>query len=394
MQFFVLGSQPDISLAEIRAVYGDTLDFSQISKEILLLDEEKNEEKAKKLAGVIKTGTIIKSLQINQNLKDAAVSTISQILNTEGEGKIKFGISLYNLSNKKGYERTKRLIKPIGISVKKEIKEKGHSIRFVTSQEIALSSVVVQTNKLIESGGEFVLIVDEDKIYIGKTDVVQDFKAWSKRDYDRPGRDAKSGMLPPKLAHIMINLTGTDPSGVLLDPFCGSGTVLMEAIILGYSHLIGNDILPKAVSDTQKNIEWFVKETSYEMPELKVIEGDAINIDKNIDTAVDVVVTETYLGPPLKGHERESEIQKNIKSLLPLYKQSLASIYNTLKSEGVACIAFPAFRKEDRIIHVPIRNEIENLGFEIKEPLPGRRTVLYGRPDQHVMRELYVIKKP
>jgi len=65
---------------------------------------------------------------------------------------------------------------------------------------------VVEQNKLIESGIEFCLIVDKNRVFLGKTLVVQPFKDLSKRDFGRPARDDHSGMIPPKLAQMMINL--------------------------------------------------------------------------------------------------------------------------------------------------------------------------------------------
>ena len=40
-------------------------------------------------------------------------------------------------------------------------------------------------------------------------------------------------MLPPKLAQIIVSLSGTQPGQTVLDPFCGTGVVLQEALIMG-----------------------------------------------------------------------------------------------------------------------------------------------------------------
>lgn len=50
---------------------------------------------------------------------------------------------------------------------------------------------------------------------------------------------------------------------VILDPFCGSGTILTEAMLINYKNLIGADISPKAINDTKKNIEWIIR--NYEL---------------------------------------------------------------------------------------------------------------------------------
>jgi len=71
----------------------------------------------------------------------------------------------------------------------------------------------VEENDLLASGGEHVLMGVEGKLMIGQTEAVQPYKQWSARDFGRPARDPKSGMLPPKLARLMINLSGVDPKG-------------------------------------------------------------------------------------------------------------------------------------------------------------------------------------
>ncbi|MFH1511468.1 MAG: DNA methyltransferase [Candidatus Woesearchaeota archaeon] len=61
--------------------------------------------------------------------------------------------------------------------------------------------------------------------------------------------------LHPKLARAMVNMTGIK-SGVLLDPFCGTGGILIEAALIGLSPL-GCDISQKMVDAAKKNLEHF-----------------------------------------------------------------------------------------------------------------------------------------
>ena len=44
--------------------------------------------------------------------------------------------------------------------------------------------------------------------------------------------------------------------GLILDPFCGSGTVLQEALLMGFTQVAGTDLSPKAITDTKENIAW------------------------------------------------------------------------------------------------------------------------------------------
>jgi tRNA G10 N-methylase Trm11 len=65
------------------------------------------------------------------------------------------------------------------------------------------------------------------------------------------------GMLPPKLARMMINLTKNNTA--IYDPFCGLGTVLIEALHMGRIHILASDISEAMVSATEKNTHEFIE---------------------------------------------------------------------------------------------------------------------------------------
>ena len=73
---------------------------------------------------------------------------------------------------------------------------------------LSLASVVVTKNLLLEKGAEICIIGGKEKVYTAKTLVVQDFEDYGRRDYQRPVRDEQQGMIPPKVAQIMLNLSG------------------------------------------------------------------------------------------------------------------------------------------------------------------------------------------
>jgi len=62
----------------------------------------------------------------------------------------------------------------------------------------------------------------------------------------------RAGALRPALAAAMVDLAGRPP-GVLLDPCCGSGTILAEAVAAGWS-ATGLDIDPSAVAIARDNV--------------------------------------------------------------------------------------------------------------------------------------------
>src|SRR6185503_11866116 len=98
---------------------------------------------------------------------------------------------------------------------------------------------------------------------LAQTLFVQDIEAYGARDQARPARDARVGMLPPKLAQIMLNLSAgplrasTDDLTRLrvLDPCCGTGVILQEALLMGYS-VMGTDIEPRMTEYSKRNLKW------------------------------------------------------------------------------------------------------------------------------------------
>ncbi len=384
MKFFVLGNHRELSIAEIVAVTGVS-DFKSVSGDLLLLDTDMSAATLQdKLAGTIKVGSVIGELGEwdKEACADLIVAMIGEVTN-----RVEFGISVYDAGDGKRTKELRAESQKLGLSVKKRLKESGHPVRLVTSNEKTLSAVVITTNKLLERGGEFVLIVTKDSILVGQTEAVQDFEAWSKRDFGRPARDSKSGMLPPKLARMMINLTGADPhTATILDPFCGSGTVLMEAALMGFTRIIGSDIAPKAIADSQKNHEWLTKQDQLVAP-ITLFISPAQTLDQHITEPVDAIVTETYLGPGLHGGEHPDFIKKNLKMLGELYRDCFGTLFDLLKPGGTAVVAFPVFQTQIGEQEAMGRSVIEELGFRVANK------IRYERVGQHVARDIVVLKR-
>ena len=79
-------------------------------------------------------------------------------------------------------------------------------MRIVPNKALDLSSAQVLHNKLTHRGSwELLLVRGGDKTYLAQTLFVQNIEAYAARDQARPKRDARVGMLPPKLAQILIN---------------------------------------------------------------------------------------------------------------------------------------------------------------------------------------------
>ncbi|OGL67319.1 hypothetical protein A2856_01330 [Candidatus Uhrbacteria bacterium RIFCSPHIGHO2_01_FULL_63_20] len=395
MRFYVLGSNPALSLAEFFAVYPSATAVAT-SDTVLVTDEGGPEPKqaVNRLAGVVKSGSVsttIPSLrggsQADEAISREVASSVAALLPRNDDGKrIEFGLSLYDGGNASLFGTLKGEANGIGMTVKRALEAEGRKARVVTMKADALSSVAVTTQA---TSGDICLIATKDGILAGRTEAVQDFEAWSKRDFGRPSRDAKSGMLPPKLARLMVNLSGVQPEGsAILDPFCGSGTILMEAALMGSKAVIGSDISKKAVADTGRNMEWM----RHAFPDTKkvrvsVYETPAEKVDAFVKETVDAIVTETFLGPPLRREANAAAIRKSVNDLMRIVEPSLKAMAGVLKPDGKMVIAFPAFRVGRAFAKLPVEPVIKAIGFSIADRF------LYERPGQRVGRDIVVLTR-
>ncbi|MBN1109162.1 MAG: methyltransferase domain-containing protein [Methanomassiliicoccales archaeon] len=62
--------------------------------------------------------------------------------------------------------------------------------------------------------------------------------------------------LHPRYARALVNLTGARKGDVVLDPFCGTGGIVLEAALLGMRAL-GSDVDPAMVEGCRRNLEHF-----------------------------------------------------------------------------------------------------------------------------------------
>ena len=382
--FLILGKNKNLSLAEAVSLLKSRLDnpISSDYGSFLIFETDKEINFWNELGGSIKFGQVISDVK---DINSLSAETFFPYL--DKEKKNFFGISFYRTASKRPD------IFKLGMTLKRQFEEADIKIRLVTSKEETLSSVVVKTNKLLTRGLEAVILDAGNKLFIGKTLAVQEFSDYEFRDYGRPGRDTLSGMIPPKLAKMMLNISGTEKDAVILDPFCGSGTIITEAAISGYKNLTGTDISEKAVEDTNKNIEWVKNE--YRRPDTNYIiqHSDVRGISKILAAnSVDAIITEPYLGPPLHGNEREDTIQKNILELSDLYSAAFSELLKVVKKSGVLVIIIPFINIREQKYYIKFDSagwQEEKLTINNKEIYP----LIWSRPDQKVIREIKIYRK-
>ncbi|MCK9361347.1 hypothetical protein M0Q28_03915 [Patescibacteria group bacterium] len=385
--FLLAGIHPELTLAEAEAVL--SIKIEQRMGPMLFVDQAGFDGAAlqERLAGVVKLGDVLFEADLKDlELKALAEQLADQIdVRPRGE-RVLFGLTVIGSSNDIAP------LKKLPIELKRTLQDRDRSVRWVTGDRGEISPAAVAKLKLTTEGYDFVIGVSGKKAVIGLTTHVQNADAWSLRDYGRPFRDAKTGMLPPKLARLMINLAthdGQEPTS-LLDPFCGGGTVLMEAAMLfPDAVLVGSDIDPIQVGGSKQNFVWLNQEGLVALSsEPKLIVAPVQNLGREIQQTFDAIVTEGYLGEPLRGHEPRPFLMKNQENVEGVWEDALPVLANLLNKGGRLVCVWPEFVVGKEVVSTDASAAAKRAGFRVL-----RSDLKYGRADQRVVRRVIVLEK-
>lgn len=390
----VLGRQPEIAVAELESILRSECVTRTFRPCFAELNTEFNPSWANRLGGAIKIIEILDILNttdwrsVEKILIDNAVKNEPDV----DSGKLTIGISTY------GMNTSKTQLQYTAINLKKQLKKSGRSIRLVPNTESAMNSAQVLHNKLVSPRGwDLCAIRDGQKTIIGKTVWSQDIESYTRRDQARPMRDTRVGMLPPKLAQIIINLAVADKSNtediLVLDPFCGTGVILQEAALMGFS-VYGTDLEPRMVQYSIDNLAWLKDKFNVDFY-ARIEVGDATTTKWSNSSNINSVACETYLGAPMAGRITLEYIEQERTKAQKLLKQALLNISSQIATGTRCCFAVPAWFYENRTITLPLIDQITDMGYNLVSfRHTSRASMIYHREDQVVGRQLITcIKK-
>lgn len=392
---FLLGREPELSVAELEAVapqWGATVRAVNAGAVVLIHERPLLEQCLDRLGGSIKQATVLERWPLSSNvvtilIEHLTVEWIQQLF--PSQGRIEFGMSVYGASNAERAAANRH-----GLQLKKELAASGRAVRLVSSHDPQLSAVTVQRNGLLKNGKELVFVKTATEVMVGLTTAVQNYQAYALRDYGRPAANPASGMLPPKLAQMMLNIAQVTPDDILLDPFCGSGTILQEAAMLGVKTIHGSDHQPAAVKSAKENLRWLLRE----YPALRTTVEISLHDVREKTAAPTVIVTEPDLGKPLHGHESKSFLQRQADTLSQLYLTAFQHWQRWLKPGGRVVMVWPEYIGINPPVIISLDEQVTNLGFEpqalISETaaaawhIANRHVLTYSRADARVQRQI------
>lgn len=406
----VLGRQPALGLAEAESLYG-ARKVRIIGAQAALVKVDPCLLAFDRLGGSTKFCKHLTTLdttnwkQIEKFLLQVAPGHSQKM----PAGKMTLGLSLV------GLDVPLRQLEATGLTMKKAIKKTGRNVRLIPNKAPELNTAQVLHNKLTSpTGWELVFIRDEEKTVIAQTVKVQDIDSYTLRDRGRPKRDSRVGMLPPKLAQIIINLaTGPIPEDKLanicdipagqniplpvldqtvLDPFCGTGVVLQEAALMGY-RAYGSDIEQRMVDYTEANLEWLNEK--YQLDVDAALEKADATSHTWEQKKIDAIACESYLGRPFTERPSAEILNKTASECNLIIKKFLQNIHHQLEPNTQLCVAVPAWQvRKDKFKHLPLLDSLEEIGYNrLSFEHVSNQDLLYYREDQIVARELLVLRR-
>jgi hypothetical protein len=396
-----LGSQPRISLAELRAAIPDFKQERMVGNGIVLFTTE-TVITNKMLASWGGIYLIAKELA----RKGVDVHNVPRMLveqTTALKGKVTFSL--------RGYGVQKSVVHGLYRDCKQALRKAGKAARYVGNERKPAVSALLRDAGLIDGkhGCEMVMLGDDKFFWVGRTVAVQDPDAYTKRDMQKPVRDTRVGLLPPKLAQILLNLgewiaRQTDAKAprrlTVFDPFCGTGVIPMESLLKGWP-VFASDASLKAVNGCEKNLEWVRKEEKILKKDVasEVWKQDATKpFDASKFKDLNVIVTETTLGPGLTDRPTAKDAAKMKTACETIELEFLENVAKTLPGIPVVC-TFPVwYLKSGPLMLEKVWKKLEDIGFTPVLPkgmagdTPDRASLLYRRSEQIVGREVVILK--
>jgi len=213
--------------------------------------------------------------------------------------------------------------------------------------------VLIKYGLFNEDRAEIVFGITEEGMYIGRTYTCDDPSYKKKIDEERPFKEFKSS-ISPKLALIMLNflnLFEERESKKILDPFVGTGTILLLATIEDFQ-VYGTDNDAQKVQQTFRNLNWLLNDLEEDIPyqlNNQIKQVDIKNLSEHFEkNYFDGICTEPDLGPFFKTNPNYKEAMDLIQNkLIPLYSHTFREAEIILKPNSRIAIISPIISTSD-----------------------------------------------
>jgi len=381
---FVLGKNWLLSLAEMivlledRGILKSLKDYSKTAAIVTTesLNDEEIVDIQSALGGCFKVGRLIETYEIevptkaypikgSHTKKDRELLSkctwIPSVWGKPRGKKIKYGVSSYSPEPGSLEIDMKRFTRGLNDSIKTYLLgENARKADYViydepdrrdpTRSNTALWPHTIAKHGLLRPpNAEILAVFTESNLYLARTVAVYDSMLQQYRDESRPFISSEIST-SPKICRTLLTLAGAKPGDLVLDPFCGTGTLLMEAALLDMK-TIGIDLDGNAVEGTQTNLKWLGKELDTYL-DFTLIKGDAREADKLVGMEVDAIAFEPHLGP--------------------VYRDTLRALTKILRPDGRIAMTVPVIRTTEKEVSIDFNQMLKGTGLQLYKFLPER----------------------
>lgn len=371
--FFVLGRNIKLSLMEIISYAereNNTVLSYTLNKNSAIIDFSNPLQKnaISKLGGVISIGQILCSGKFNEIIEKIEKEEIYF------QKKNNFSYAILDFAGKEYSDK-----------ISEYMKKRFKSERLKASEKKARREINIQGGEKIlgiysgsVSDEQYFVFMQNKEFFFGRIIEKCDYKEIEKRDMKKPVRREELS-ISPRLAKIMINFSQVKENQSLLDPFCGVGIILQEALLQNIN-VRGIDKDANAISGAKKNFEWF----GFKKEKFNLIVGDSKKIDLKQS---EVLVTEPDFGETLKKNPSLEEANQMISS----FERLMISVLNNIKKKVNKKIVFtaPLINIGRKRISCNIENILKKTGLKLAKDFPLQEF----RESQIVGREIYLLER-
>jgi len=349
----------DLSYLEICTVLDERLLKSeQPWSQIAIVEMKDDKGGYEKLAGVHK---VVVPVTLQPKSWLASIKELEAFLD-EFDDSFNFSVSLYAPQGASDAEY-EHIASTLLATIRKAGFRKANLIRPRNGTEVLTQEIV--SRKIID----FVVIRLGEDYWVGVTSFIPETQQFQLRSNDRPVVSADIS-ISSRLAKVLLNLSGVKKGQTVLDPFCGSGTVLSEALLTGAKG-IGVDRDRVRIENAKRNLEWLSKTRGVSNESYSLRVGDATRLEDIMSgEKVDAVVSEPIFLPKIDYAPTLDKARKLIRNSSRLYSESLYSISSVVKKGGRVVIVTPSLRTAaDREVSVVLEN-VEEVGLRAFRPTP------------------------
>jgi len=359
---FILGRNPELSIAELEGAFGK-FKFEQKGNAILAEIKELEQDTIDKLGGTTAIGKVL----VSGNDFEKQLENEMLYLGTKNS----MNYVLWDFSDEEFGEKVLLYLK------KRFRQEKLRAVEKKISGRMKLQSgegvPYMPNRKLID---EQYFVFGES---FGKIIETCDYEELERRDMEKPFRRERLA-ISPRLAKIMINLSSVKKGETLVDPFCGIGVILEEALIQGIN-VIGIDKDSEAIEGAKNNLRHF----GVDKNNFLLMNSDSTRVQI---TNANVLVTEPDMGDVLTKSQSKEKAERTIS----MYENLMSRVLNNMKGKTSGKIVFTApYIKmvNKKRIGCGIEKIISRTGLKIREGFP----IPEFRDNQVVGREIFVLEK-